>query len=60
VGVDGCFDECVFAEHIAKTLKAAKGCELEFIFRDIYTLSGDIGKPGKAVEITRGLIERMW
>lgn len=60
VGVEGMFDESAFAEHITKTIRAARGCELEFIFRDIYTLSGDISKPGKAVTITRNLIEKFY
>ncbi len=60
VGVDGMFDENAFARHIEKTLKAARGCTLEFIFRDIYTLSGDISKPGKAVKIAREMVENIW
>ena len=59
IGV-GDFDELAFTEHITKTLKAAKGCTVEFSFRDIYTLNGDIGKPGKAVKIVRNLIEKHW
>lgn len=59
IGV-GQFDEIEFREHISHTLNAAKGCNLEFIFRDIYTLSGDRGKAGRAVKITRELIEELW
>jgi len=59
VGV-GNFDEDAFAEHIVYTLKAASGCSLEIIFRDIYSLEGDKGKPGKAVKITRQLIDELW
>lgn len=59
VGV-GQFDEKAFSDHIKQTLDVTKGCQLEFSFRDIYTLGGDRSKPGKAVEITRGLIERHW
>lgn len=59
IGVEGFFDESTFTEHISKTIKAARGCKLEIIFRDIYTLSGDINKLGKAIKITRGLIEKM-
>ena len=50
IGV-GNFDELAFTEQITKTLKAAKDCTVEFSFRDIYTLNGDIKKPGKAVKI---------
>jgi len=60
IGVDSHFDEEAFSKHIAKTLEAAKGCELEIIFRDIYTLNGDIYRPGKAVKIVRELIDKLW
>lgn len=60
IGVKDSFDQKAFSEHISKTLKAAKDCKLEFIFRDSYTLSGDLTKPAKAVQITRNLIEEMW
>lgn len=60
IGVGRKLDEDAFSAHIKKTLSAAKGCKLEFIFRDIYTLSGDVNKPGKAVNIVRGLIEKLW
>lgn len=60
VGVGGCFDENAFSMHMSNTLRAAKGCRLEFIFRDVYTLSGETDKPGKAVQITRNLIETLW
>ena len=60
IGVEKNFDEEAFRQHIAKTLKAAKDCKLEFIFRDIYTLSGDISKPGRAVKIVREMIDKMW
>ncbi|MBC7959913.1 MAG: hypothetical protein H7X94_08600 [Vallitaleaceae bacterium] len=47
-------------DSITKTLNAAKGCHLEIIFRDVYNLEGDTSKLGKAVNITRELIERYW
>jgi hypothetical protein len=59
VGV-GTFDEAAFGAHIARTLRAAQGCSLEIIFRDIYTLDGDISKPGRAVRVVRRLVEKMW
>jgi hypothetical protein len=52
----GAFDEKAFRLHILKTLKAAKNCPLEFIFRDIYTLKGDHGRAGRAVAIVRECI----
>lgn len=60
VGVGSVFDESGFEEHILNTLKAAGGCHLEIIFRDIYSLSGDRTKPRRAVEITRKLIDKYW
>ena len=56
----GSFDEQAFAAHIEKTLRAAKGCRLEFIFRDIYTMDGDVSKLAKAVKIVRRLIDQVW
>ncbi len=59
IGVGETLDEKAFAEHISKTLQAAKGCPLEFIFRDIYILNGDQSKPARAVKIVREQIEKM-
>ena len=60
VGVGTTFDAEGFRAHIAKTLRAARGCKAEIIFRDIYTVSGDRTKPGQAVRITREAIEALW
>ena len=60
IGVGAHLDEDAFRQHMRKTLAAARGCSLEIIFRDVYTLSGDTSKPGRAVAITRKLIEEMW
>lgn len=59
IGV-GELDEEEFRNHITKTLKSARGCTLEFIYRDVYSLNGDHGKPGKAVRIIRELIDEQW
>ncbi|HRX41845.1 MAG TPA: hypothetical protein P5315_03645 [Clostridia bacterium] len=56
----GSFDESAFKEHIKKTIKAARGCHAEIIFRDIYTLTDDNKKAGKAVKIVRNLVDDMW
>ncbi len=56
----GSFDEDAFKEYMEKTMIAARGCHAEIIFRDIYTLTDDITKAGKAVRIVRRLIEDMW
>jgi hypothetical protein len=58
IGVGETLDEKAFAEHISKTLQAAKGCPLEFIFRDIYILNGDQSKPARAIKIVREQIEK--
>ncbi len=56
IGIGG-FDETAFRAHILTTLKAASGCPLEIIFRDIYSLKGDLGRAGRAVRMVRQCIE---
>ena len=53
-------NEDAWRAHILATLQAAKGCHLEFAQRDAYTLSGNIGKLRRAVEIARETIESVW
>lgn len=60
VGVGQKLDEEAFAAYMENTLKAADGCALEFIFRDIYTLGGDRNKAARAVQITRQLINKYY
>lgn len=60
IGVGKYLDEEAWRGHILKTIKAARGCKLEFSQRDVYTLGGDINKPRRAVEIIRELIEKHW
>ena len=60
IGVGNAFDEDGFSAHIEKTLKAARGCKLELLFRDIQTLNGDICKPGRAMKIVGNLIDKLW
>ena len=60
VGVGTTFDAKGFRAHIEKTLRAARGCHTEIIFRDIYTVSGDRTKPEQAVRITREAIDALW
>lgn len=59
VGV-GTLDEEAFREHVSQTVRAARGGNLEVVFRDIYTLSGDNTKPKRAVEIVRQQFEKLW
>lgn len=56
LGVQKEFDEAAFRDYIQKTLTAARDCTVEFIFRDVYTLHGNLEKPARAVEIVRELI----
>ena len=58
VGVE--FDEDAYTRHIDETLECARGCELEIIHRDIYTLSGNTAKVKQAVKIIRREIDRLW
>jgi hypothetical protein len=43
-----------------RTVSAARGCTLEIIMRDVYTLTGDLSKPARAVRILRDIIDRDW
>ena len=60
IAVDKVFNETAFSEHIAHTLKSAKGCTLEIIFRDIMTLMNEPERPGRAVQIVRDQIDKHW
>lgn len=53
-------DSEAFAAHILKTLRAARGCKLEFSFRDIYTLENNPAKIGQAIAIVKKLIDENW
>lgn len=56
IGVEKNFDEAAFEAYMRRTFECAKDCQLEIIFRDIYTLCGDLTKPKRAVDIVRRLI----
>lgn len=60
LGVGRKLDEEAYGEHIANTLRAAKGCTLEIIHRDVYTLSGNPNKLRNAVQIARKKIDGLW
>jgi hypothetical protein len=61
IGIKADFDEAAFTAYIQKTAAAVKGrCKAEFIFRDIYTLHGNLAKTRGAVEITRRIAETMY
>ena len=52
------FDEKAYADDIIATLKAAKGCVLEFSLRDIYSLSGEKNRAKRAVAIIKECCEK--
>lgn len=60
IGVGTDLDTEAYRAHIDETLDAARGCELEIIHRDIYTLTGNTQKAGQAVRIIREEIDRKW
>ena len=53
LGVGNTLDEDALRKHIAQTVKCAKGCELEFTQRDVYTVGGDMQKVARYVQIIR-------
>lgn len=54
------WDPDAFAQSIRKSLEAAKGCSMEFIFRDVYSLHGDQYKAKDMTALTRRIIEQYW
>ena len=58
LGVDVALDEDAWAAHVRETLEAARGAHVEFIYRDVYTVHGNLDKPRRAVEIARREIDR--
>jgi hypothetical protein len=59
IGV-GDFDPDAYRSHIAATVQAARGCTLEIIHRDIYTLVGDRTRAGRAIAIARQVVDDLW
>jgi len=60
VGHPGPLDEDKIASGFRETLHHARGCRLEFAFRDIYSLGGHPEKPRRMVELLRREIDRNW
>lgn len=60
LGVGETLDEEAFKKHINKTLSAARGCELEFTQRDVYSINHDIPKAHRYVELIRECIAENW
>ena len=53
IGSQAAFDEEAFRRSIRETIEAAKGCKVEYIFRDVMTIHGNGDKVKRAVEIVR-------
>ena len=53
LGVEVELDKEAFAAHVRKTLKAAKGLNVEFTQRDVYTVHGNEEKVREYVRIVR-------
>ena len=58
IGVGIELDEAAVIEHIDKTVKAAKGCKLEFTQRDVYTAANNPEKVRRFVELIRQRAEK--
>ncbi len=54
----GDFDAEAFGEHITRTLTAARGCHVQFVYRDVYTLCGERDRARKAVQVIRDMIDK--
>ena len=57
---DAGFDEEAFSEHIAKSVKIARGLPLHISFRDILTIRHDKSRLARAVTLTRNIIEKYY
>jgi hypothetical protein len=58
IGVDEKLDEAAWAASIRETLDATRDVFVEFIYRDVYTVHGNLNKPRRAIEIARQEIAR--
>jgi hypothetical protein len=47
------FDEGAIRADLRNTLKAAKGCNVEIVMKDIHTLAGEKHRPARWVELAR-------
>ncbi len=51
------FDEDVIKDDIRKTLKIAGNCNIEFVMKDVHTLSGEPDRMARWVKLTREVID---
>lgn len=59
IGVGQELDEAATQAHIDTTLKAAKGCHIEFTQRDVYSIGHNVGKVKRYVEMIRARSEKL-
>jgi hypothetical protein len=60
LSVDETLDESAWAEHIRKTMDAARGCSTELLVRDVYTLHHNPDNARRAAAIALEEIDRHW
>jgi len=60
LGVGTTLDEDAIREHFEKTIKTARGCNLEITQRDVCTINNDLSKARRYVEIIRETIDKYW
>ena len=60
LSVDETLDGGAWAAHIRETLDAARGCAVEFLVRDVYTLHHNPDNARRSADIAREEIDRHW
>ena len=60
LSVDETLDEDAWAAHIRTTLEAARGCSIELLVRDVYTLHHNLDNARRAADIAQEQIDRHW
>ena len=60
LGVDRELNEAAWSAHIRQTLEATRGCLVEFIVCDVYTVHGNLAKARRAVELARAEIDKYY
>jgi hypothetical protein len=60
LSVDRTLDGEAWSKHIRKSIEAARGCQMEIIIRDVYTLHGNIENARRAIDLARHEINRVW
>jgi hypothetical protein len=60
LGVHNTFDEDGFRAHVLETVNAARGCALEFSYRDVYSLRGERERGKRAYQTALDVFEKHW